>query len=172
MTVVDVVPEGTSQGPIALGLVETIRDLDGSIEVGGTAAATADTREMIGERIPFAIAVVVVATLVLLFLMTGSVAIPVKAVVMNVLSLGASFGALVWVFQDGNLSGLLGFEPVGAIDLWLPTIIFLFAFGLSMDYEVFLLGRVKEIHDRTATTTSPSPPASRARDGSSPPPPS
>ena len=68
-----------------------------------------------------AIAVVVVATLVLLFAMTGSVAIPIKAVVMNVLSLGASFGALVWVFQDGNLSGLLGFDPVGSIDLWLPV---------------------------------------------------
>ena len=91
----------------------------------------------------------VAATLVLLFLMTGSIAIPVKAVVMNVLSLGASFGALVWVFQDGNLSGPLGFDPVGSIDLWLPSIIFLFAFGLSMDYEVFLLGRIKEIHDRT-----------------------
>ncbi|MGI9612506.1 MAG: MMPL family transporter, partial [Acidimicrobiales bacterium] len=104
---------------------------------------------MIGERIPIAIGVVVFATLVLLFLMTGSVAIPIKAVVMNILSLGASFGALVWVFQDGNLSGLLGFDPVGSIDLWLPTIIFLFAFGLSMDYEVFLLGRIKEVHDRT-----------------------
>jgi len=153
MFVVDVVPEGTSQGEIATGLVETIRTeakVSGvPAEVGGTAALTADTREMIGDRIPIAIGVVVAATLVLLFLMTGSVAIPIKAVVMNVLSLGASFGALVWVFQDGNLSGLLGFDPVGSIDLWLPTIIFLFAFGLSMDYEVFLLGRIKEVHDRT-----------------------
>ena len=153
MLVVEVVPEGTSQGEIATDLVESIRgeiDRAGvSAEVGGTAAFTADTREMIGDRIPIAIGVVVLATLVLLFLMTGSVAIPIKAVVMNILSLGASFGALVWVFQDGNLSGLLGFDPVGSIDLWLPTIIFLFAFGLSMDYEVFLLGRIKEVHDRT-----------------------
>ncbi len=159
-TVVDVVPDGLSQGEVALGLVDDIRaevssfaertdDPDFSAEVGGIAASTADTREMIGNRIPVAIAVVVIATLILLFLMTGSLAIPIKAVIMNVLSLGATFGAMVWVFQDGNLSGLLGFDPVGSIDLWLPTIIFLFAFGLSMDYEVFLLGRVKEIHDRT-----------------------
>ena len=153
MTVVDVVPADRSQGEVAMDLVRTIREDAASTsftaEVGGTAASTLDAREMIGSRIPWAIGIVVAATLVLLFLMTGSLAIPVKAVVMNVLSLGASFGALVWVFQDGNLSGLLGFDPVGSIDLWLPTIIFLFAFGLSMDYEVFLLGRVKEIHDRT-----------------------
>ena len=156
MLVVDVVPEGEGQGDTAMQLVETIRargaSADGQglvVEVGGTAAATLDVRDMIAGRIPVAIGIVVVATLVLLFLMTGSVIIPIKAVIMNVLSLGASFGALVWVFQDGNLSGLLGFDPVGSIDLWLPTIIFLFAFGLSMDYEVFLLARIKEIHDRT-----------------------
>ncbi len=157
MTVVDVVPEGTSQGEVAMGLVDEIRARGAdraeagafTVEVGGIAASTMDARQMIGDRVPWAIGVVVAATLILLFLMTGSIAIPIKAVVMNVLSLGASFGALVWVFQDGNLSGLLAFDPVGSIDLWLPTIIFLFAFGLSMDYEVFLLGRVKEIHDRT-----------------------
>ncbi len=152
MTVVDVVPTGTSQGDDAMDLVESIRDrgadAEFQVEVGGLAASTMDSRQMIGERVPWAIGIVVVATLVLLFLMTGSIAIPIKAVVMNVLSLGASFGALVWVFQDGNLSGLLAFDPVGSIDLWLPTIIFLFAFGLSMDYEVFLLSRIKEIHDR------------------------
>ncbi len=152
-TVVDVVPEGTSQGDNAMAVVDTIRELgadaDFTVEVGGLAASTMDARDMIGSRIPWAIGVVVAATLLLLFLMTGSIAIPIKAVIMNVLSLGASFGALVWVFQDGNLSGILGFDPVGSIDLWLPTIIFLFAFGLSMDYEVFLLGRIKEIHDRT-----------------------
>ncbi|MEM9612022.1 MAG: MMPL family transporter [Actinomycetota bacterium] len=151
MTVVDVIPEGSSQGETAMAVVDAIRAQDSGfeVEVGGIAAATKDTRAMLAERAPIAIGVVVVATLILLFAMTGSVAIPIKAVIMNVLSLGASFGALVWVFQDGNLSGLLAFDPVGSIDLWLPMIIFLFAFGLSMDYEVFLLGRVKEIHDRT-----------------------
>jgi RND superfamily putative drug exporter len=85
---------------------------------------------------------------VLLFLMTGSVLVPVKALVMNALSLGATFGALVWVFQQGHLSGLLGFEAFGAIEAWVPVVVFVFAFGLSMDYEVFLLSRIKERYDR------------------------
>ena len=81
--------------------------------------------------------------------MTGSVIVPIKAVLMNILSLGASFGALVWIFQEGHLSGLLGFDSVGALDLWMPVLILIFAFGLSMDYEVFLLSRIKEVHDET-----------------------
>ena len=80
--------------------------------------------------------------------MTGSVLVPVKALVMNALSLGATFGALVWVFQQGHLSGLLGFEAFGAIEAWVPVVVFVFAFGLSMDYEVFLLSRIKERYDR------------------------
>ena len=89
------------------------------------------------------------ATFVLLFLMTGSVVVPVKAIVMNVLSLGATFGALVWVFQDGHLSGLLGFDPPGSLDLVMPVVVFVFAFGLSMDYEVFLLSRIGEVWAET-----------------------
>ncbi len=81
--------------------------------------------------------------------MTGSVIVPIKAVIMNILSLGASFGAMVWIFQDGHLSGLLDFDSVGALDLWMPVLILIFAFGLSMDYEVFLLSRIKEVHDQT-----------------------
>jgi putative drug exporter of the RND superfamily len=103
----------------------------------------------LGSRLPLAAIVVCLATLLLLFLMTGSVIVPVKAVVMNVLSLGASFGAMVWIFQEGHLSGLLGFDSVGALDLWMPVLILIFAFGLSMDYEVFLLSRIKEAHDQT-----------------------
>ena len=68
---------------------------------------------------------------------------------MNILSLCASFGALVWIFQDGHLAGFLGFDSVGALDLWMPVLILIFAFGLSMDYEVFLLSRIKEVHDET-----------------------
>jgi putative drug exporter of the RND superfamily len=75
------------------------------------------------------------------------VLVPIKALVMNTLSLGATFGALVWVFQDGHLSGLLGFESFGAIEVWVPVVVFVFAFGLSMDYEVFLLSRIKECYD-------------------------
>jgi RND superfamily putative drug exporter len=84
---------------------------------------------------------------VLLFLMTGSVLVPLKAIAMNILSLGATFGALVWIFQDGHLSGLLRFQAFGAIEVWCPIVVFVFAFGLSMDYEVFLLSRIKESYD-------------------------
>ena len=73
---------------------------------------------------------------------------------MNVLSLGATFGALVWIFQDGHLSGLLGFDPPGALDLIMPVVVFVFAFGLSMDYEVFMLARIKEAYDETRATTT------------------
>jgi RND superfamily putative drug exporter len=92
-------------------------------------------------------------TFVLLFLAFGSVVLPLKAVLMNVLSLGASFGAIVWVFQDGHLSGLLDFTPTGTLDTTVPILMFCVAFGLSMDYEVFLLSRIKEEHDRTGDNT-------------------
>jgi len=92
-------------------------------------------------------------TLVLLFLAFGSVVLPIKAVVMNVLSLLASFGALVWIFQEGNLAGLLGFESTGAIEATQPIIMLALAFGLSMDYEVFLLSRVREQWDATGDNT-------------------
>jgi RND superfamily putative drug exporter len=103
----------------------------------------------LASRVPVVLGFVALATFVLLFLFTGSVVVPVKALVMNVLSLGASFGALVWVFQDGHLSGVLGFDPTGSVWFVLPLLVFTFAFGLSMDYEVFLLGRIKEAYDRT-----------------------
>ena len=97
---------------------------------------------------PIALLFVVLATLVLLFLLTGSVLIPIKALLMNLLSLGATFGILVLVFQDGRFESILGFQSTGGIEATLPVIIFAFAFGLSMDYEVFLLSRIKEFHDQ------------------------
>ena len=118
-------------------------------QVGGDPAEIVDLRDSITSRLPLAVGIVVVATFVLLFLMTGSVVVPVKAIVMNVLSLGATFGALVLVFQDGHLSGLLGFDPPGSLDLVMPVIVFVFAFGLSMDYEVFLLSRIREVWEET-----------------------
>jgi RND superfamily putative drug exporter len=151
VTVVDVTPAGTSQGRQASELVTELRDAQPAFhtEVGGIAAELIDIKARLSERLPIAALLVVVATLVLLFLMTGSLIVPVKAVVMNVLSLGASFGALVWIFQEGHLAGFLGFDSVGALDLWMPVLILIFAFGLSMDYEVFLLSRIKEVHDET-----------------------
>ncbi|MEO5838805.1 MAG: MMPL family transporter [Acidimicrobiales bacterium] len=151
LSVVDLVPAGTSQGSAATALVERIRNADPGFatQVGGPAAELADVKERLGARLPLAAVMVCLATLVLLFLMTGSIVVPIKAVVMNILSLGASFGAMVWIFQEGHLSGLLQFDSVGALDLWMPVLILIFAFGLSMDYEVFLLSRIKEVHDET-----------------------
>jgi RND superfamily putative drug exporter len=151
LTVVDVLPTGSSQGPVATGLVERIRALERPVPVGvtGPAAFLVDYRDSLLARLPWALGLIGLATFVLLFLMTGSVVVPVKAIVMNVLSLGASFGALVWVFQDGHLSGVLGFDPPGMVDITVPVLIFVFAFGLSMDYEVFLLSRIKEAWDQT-----------------------
>ena len=151
ITVVDVTPTGTSQGAEASALVAQLRGAQPSFdtEVGGIAAELIDIKTRLSERLPWAALMVIVATLVLLFLMTGSIIVPIKAVVMNILSLCASFGALVWIFQDGHLAGFLNFDSVGALDLWMPVLILIFAFGLSMDYEVFLLSRIKEVHDET-----------------------
>jgi RND superfamily putative drug exporter len=151
LTVLDVVPEGTSEGPVATRLVERIRSLERPVAAGvtGPAAFLVDYRDSLMSRLPYALGLIGLATFVLLFLMTGSVVVPVKAIVMNVLSLGASFGALVWVFQQGHLSGPLGFDPPGMVDITIPVLIFVFAFGLSMDYEVFLLSRIKEAWDQT-----------------------
>ena len=93
--------------------------------------------------------IIAVATFVLLFLMFGSVLVPAKAMVLNLLSLTATFGAMVWVFQEGNGQGLLDFTATGVLDTTTPILMFCIAFGLSMDYEVFLLSRIKEEHDRT-----------------------
>jgi putative drug exporter of the RND superfamily len=90
---------------------------------------------------------------VILFLMTGSVVVPLKAIVLNVLSLSATFGAMVWIFQEGHLASALGFTPTGTIDSTSPVLMFCIAFGLSMDYEVFLLSRIKEEYDRTGENT-------------------
>jgi len=151
LTVVDVLPEGTSQGPTAMRLVHELRGLaaPAPVRVTGDAAELADYESALRDRLPVALAIVVVATFVLLFLFTGSVVIPLKAIVMNVLSLGASFGALVWVFQDGHLGGLVGTEALGSLSITTPVLVFAIAFGLSMDYEVFLLGRIAEAWRRT-----------------------
>ena len=151
---IDVTPAGTTQGAIAQHLVAALRENRPHFQtwITGSAASLMDFKSQITRRLPYSLALIALATLVLLFLMTGSVLIPVKAMVMNTLSLGAVFGALVWVFQDGHLSHLLGFQAFGAIEAWVPVVVFVFAFGLSMDYEVFLLSRIKETHDEGADT--------------------
>lgn len=152
VTVIDVLPEGPAQGTVAEGVVRDLRDLEPGFEtaVGGPAADLIDQRASLYSRIPWALAFVAGATLLLLFLLTGSVVMPFKAMFMNLLSLTATFGVLVWGFQDGNLAGPLGFDEIGYVGLWTPFLVFFIAFGLSMDYEVFLLARIKEIYDETA----------------------
>lgn len=136
-------------GADAQAVVHEIRDLDLPFDayVGGQAANQIDFTDALVDRAPWALGVVAVATLVLLFLMTGSVLVPVKALLTNAVSLCASLGVLVWVFQDGNLSGLLAFDPTGGIETYVLALVIAFAFGLAMDYEVFLLSRIKELHD-------------------------
>jgi RND superfamily putative drug exporter len=116
--------------------------------VTGQSAILVDYKDQLRRDIPIALLFIVTATLILLFLLTGSVLIPIKALLMNILSLGATFGILVMVFQDGRFEGFLGYASTGGIEATLPVIIFAFAFGLSMDYEVFLLSRIKEFHDQ------------------------
>ncbi len=115
--------------------------------VVGQASGIVDFRATVADRALWAAGLVVLATLVLLFLMTGSVVIPVKALVMNVLSLGAALGVTVWIFEDGHLEDLLRFTSTGGIETTIPLLVLAFGFGLSMDYEVFLLSRIEELHD-------------------------
>ena len=149
LSVIEVLPQGEGQGATAQDVVRTLRGHrpPGRSWVTGEAAFLVDFKHDVASRMPIALGLIALATFVLLFLMTGSVLVPIKALVMNVLSLGASFGALVLVFQDGHLSGLLGFTSSGGLETWVPVIVFAFAFGLSMDYEVFLISRIKELYD-------------------------
>lgn len=133
----------------AEAVVREIRSLDPRLEVGGTTAAIADTVDMVRSRIPWALGLIALTTLVLLFFMTGSVVMPIKALLLNLLSLTATFGILVLVFQDGHLGSLLDITPTGRIDVFSPILVFCIAFGLSMDYEVFLLARIKESFDHS-----------------------
>jgi len=117
--------------------------------VDGVTAYQIDLLASLRATLPYALLVIIIAVSVLLFLMTGSLLMPIKAIVLNILSLSATFGALVWIFQDGHLQNLLGFQSTGSIDATQPILIFAIAFGLSMDYEVFLLSRIKERYDVT-----------------------
>lgn len=117
------------------------------IEVSGSTAREIDFTDSLARHLPFVIAIVIGATLLILFLMTGSAILPLKSLVMNLLTLASVFGILVFVFQDGNFSGLLDFETLGGLDLSTPILIFAITFGLSTDYAVFLLSRIKEARD-------------------------
>ncbi len=120
-----------------------------SVLVSGGAAEVQDVVTEMAAEFPRTGLFILVTTYLVLFVLLRSVVLPAKALVMNSLSIVASFGALVWIFQDGNLSALLGFQPLGYVETTQPVILFCVLFGLSMDYEVFLLSRMKETWDRT-----------------------
>ncbi|MFF1907650.1 MMPL family transporter [Kitasatospora sp. NPDC058218] len=155
LSTIDVLVHGDPQGGEAKQVVKELRADRGGLTtyVTGGAASVVDFQHELLTRGPIALGLVALGTLVLLFLMTGSVVMPVKALLMNLLSLGASLGALTLVFQDGWFSGLLGFSPTGGLETFIPVLVFAFAFGLSMDYEVFLLARIKELRDKGHSCT-------------------
>ncbi|MGH3301661.1 MAG: MMPL family transporter [Streptosporangiaceae bacterium] len=144
----------------AKNLVRTVRDLPGPdgvrVYVGGQTAEFIDTEHAIGTRLPLAALLILLTTFVLLFLFTGSVVQPIRALVLNAITLAATAGLLVWIFQEGHLSGMLHFTAL-PLDTSMLVLLFCIAFGLSMDYEIIVLSRIKELHDlgrdnRTAVT--------------------
>jgi RND superfamily putative drug exporter len=152
-TFLSVVPDETIEPISSAGedFARAVRDVAAPFDVAvtGQSAQLVDSTASLLASLPAALALIGGITMVLLFLMFGSVVIPLKALALNVLSLSATFGAMVWIFQDGNLAGQLGFTATGTIAVSMPILMFCIAFGLSMDYEVFLLSRIKEEYDRT-----------------------
>jgi RND superfamily putative drug exporter len=133
-------------------LVEKLRSLSPAglhLQVGGAIARQLDTIQVVSQRFPLVLAAMLMVTFVVLCLLLSSVVLPLKAIVMNLLSMGASFGLLVFVFQEGHLHEWLNFTPLGYLDTLIAVTMFCVLFGLSMDYEVFLLCRIKEAYDRT-----------------------
>lgn len=150
-----VVPDTDDSGTLE-SLAADIRAVDAPTTalVGGAAAVSADATDALVQRLPYALSTVFAIMLVLLFLLTGSVFLPVVAVLLSCLSLTATFGALVWIFQDGHLSGLLGFTVTGTLAATVPVMLFGVAFGLAMDYQVFLLARIREEYERTGDSAA------------------
>ena len=157
VAVLDVAYALDAASPAARELVDQLRAVPApsgaEVLIGGTTAQFVDLLDSLGSTLPWMGLMIAIAMLVLLFLAFGSVVLPIKAVLVNAVSVTASFGVVVWVFQDGNLSGLLEFTPMGGIDATQPILMLAILFGLSMDYEVFLLSRIREQWDRTGDNT-------------------
>ncbi len=146
------IPVAPIQAPLSTATQNLVRQVRAVktpfyLGVAGETAAYLDLEHSLAVHLPAVLAVVVATTLIILFLMTGSVILPIKAVIMNALGLCAMFGILVLVFQDGNLEGLLGYQSLGALDATQPILLFAIGFGLATDYGVFLLSRIKEARD-------------------------
>ncbi|MGH3734418.1 MAG: MMPL family transporter [Micromonosporaceae bacterium] len=150
-TVITVSYRGAATSTQARDVVADIRALDrpagADVLVGGQTAQLVDLLAGLGERLPWMALIVAGVTFLLLFAAFGSILLPLKAILMNLLSIGASFGAVVWIFQEGNLADLLAFTPTGFLEATQPILMLAILFGLSMDYEVFLLSRVREQWD-------------------------
>jgi uncharacterized membrane protein YdfJ with MMPL/SSD domain len=146
----EVIPTERPLAESSKRLVEDIRVLDAPFELGvtGQTAEFLDQQTSLGARLPLALAILCLTTLVLLFAMTGSVVLPIKSLLMNFLTLSATFGLLVLIFQDGRFEGLLGYTSQSALEATQPVLLFAIAFGLSTDYAVFLLSRIKEARER------------------------
>ena len=145
-----------SRNKDAQGLITRLRSVSAPVEgvlIGGQAAIFTDSQNGISDNLPAVLGWLALATFVVLFLYTGSIILPIKALILNLLSLGATLGLLVWIFQDGNAKWLVGdFTVTGALDTSTLVLVAIVAFGLSMDYELFLLSRIKEEHDAGADT--------------------
>jgi RND superfamily putative drug exporter len=148
-SLIEAVPAGHELSEANQSLVEDLRALDPPfpVQVGGRTAEFVDQQASLGDHLPLAILIVFTATFVVLFVMTGSVVLPVKAAIMNLLTISAAFGTLVLIFQDGRLEGLLDYTSQGGLESTMPLLLFVVAFGLSTDYAVFLLSRIKEARD-------------------------
>ena len=151
-SLIEAVPAGYELSDASQALVADVRGLDPPfpVQVGGRTAEFVDQQASLGDHLPLAILIVFTATFVVLFVMTGSVVLPVKAAIMNLLTISAAFGVLVLIFQDGRLEGLLDYTSQGGLESTMPLLLFVVAFGLSTDYAVFLLSRIKEARDAGA----------------------
>jgi uncharacterized membrane protein YdfJ with MMPL/SSD domain len=149
LSLIEVAPSTPTYGAASRQLVHDVRSLRSPFYLGvaGDTAGYVDLEHSLGTHVPLVLALVTVSTLLVLFLMTGSLVLGVKAVLMNVLGLSAVFGILVLVFQHGSMQGLLSYRSTGALDATQPILLFAIAFGLATDYGVFLLSRIKEAHD-------------------------
>lgn len=156
-TVLSVVPAVEPISPAAGTMIADLRAVDAPFDgvlIGGPSATFTDSQQSLFRLFPVAIGIIATVTFVLLFLMFGSLLVPTTAILLNLLSLTAMFGAMVWVFQDGHLSGPLHFTATGTLDTSIPILMFCLAFGVSMDYGVFVLSRIKEEYDRTGDNTA------------------
>jgi uncharacterized membrane protein YdfJ with MMPL/SSD domain len=149
LTLIDAIPQHDALSDQSQQALRDIRALDPPFRAlsRGQTASLVDLKSSLADHLPRALIVLASLTVIVLFLMTGSVLLPFKALAMNMLTLSAAFGALVLIFQDGNLEGLLGFTSQGGLEATQPIFLFAVAFGLSTDYGVFLLSRIKEARD-------------------------